>query len=49
MNTEGLLLSSHQESRSLGTLSIWGRIPNFWTLDDVIKGEAGGEKTELVK
>ena len=33
MNTEALLLDPYEESRSLGTLSIWGRIPNSGTLE----------------
>ena len=49
MKTEALLLAPHKDSRSLGALTIWGRIPNSRTLDDVIAGEAGGENTDLVK
>ena len=49
MNTEALLLGPHEESRFLETLTLWGKIPNSGTLDDVIKEEAGGENTDLVK
>ena len=49
MNTEAPLLGPHEDSRFLGALSIWGKIPNSRTLDDVIEGEAGGENADLVE
>jgi len=50
MNTEAPLLGPHEDSRFLGALSIWGKIPNSRTLDGVIEGGGeGGENADLVE
>ena len=49
MNTEVPLLGPNEDSRLLETLTLWGKIPNSGTRDDMIKRGAGRENTDLVE